>query len=128
MKKRYLCPHCEAVLNPNVKVVFTVANDGRRGILLLNARPGDYGLIADPSLEMCKGDVADFFCPVCNADLASKSDPHFVEIHMRRGDGPVSLVEFSRTYGKHATFIVDGRNVQSFGEDAEDYDTNFFGH
>ncbi len=128
MKKRYLCPHCEAVLNPNVKVVFAVTNGGRRGLLLLDARPGDYGLIADPTLEMSKGDVADFSCPVCSTDLVSKSDSHFVEIHMRRGDGPVSLVEFSRTYGEHATFIVDGRNVQSFGEDAEDYDTNFFGH
>ena len=38
-------------------------------------------------------------------------------------------MEFSRTYGEHATFIVDGQEVTAYGEDADDYqDVNFFGH
>jgi len=129
MRKNYLCPHCRAVLNPNVKVVFVVESGDRRELMLLNARPGDYGFIADPGFPMVEGRAVVFRCPVCDADLASASAPEFAEI-LRVDDGGREVrVEFSRVYGRHATFIVDGREVTAFGEDAEDFeDLNFFGH
>lgn len=132
MKKTYLCPHCRAVLNPNVKIVFVIANEGKRGLLLLNAKPGDYGLIADPTFPLEERDLVDFLCPVCDADLKSTSDgdaEDFAEIIQAQESGREVRVEFSRVFGTHATFIVDGREVSSFGEDAESYgDVNFFGH
>ena len=37
-------------------------------------------------------------------------------------------VEFSRVFGTHATFVIDGDEVQAYGDDAEDFNaTNFFG-
>ena len=37
-------------------------------------------------------------------------------------------VEFSRIYGKQATFIFDGEDVISFGDDADNLgELNFFG-
>ncbi len=129
MKKNFRCPHCRAVLNPNVKIVFVVSWNERRGLLLLNARPGDYGLIADPDFSLEAGDVCDFFCPVCDTNLESKSSADFVEVVLDHGNTTESKVEFSRMFGKHATFIIDGREVSSYGEDAGDFgELNFFGH
>jgi len=129
MKKNFRCPHCRAVLNPNVKIVFIVAKGDHRGLLLLNARPGDYGLIADPDFSLAAGDVCDFFCPVCDANLVSEASDDFAEIVLVHDNNTESKVEFSRTFGKHATFIIDGREVSSYGDDAGDFgDLNFFGH
>ncbi len=48
---------------------------------------------------------------------------------MSEGSSEDVKVEFSRIYGEHATFIVDGKDVTSFGENAHDFqDINFFGH
>jgi len=129
MKKRYLCPHCEAVLNPNVKIVLLAKTEDVRGLMLLNAKPGDYGLIFDPEFSLEEGEMVEFACPVCGGDLRSAADPHFVEILLDLGGASYSKVEFSRIYGEHATFIIDGRQVEAFGEDAPDFeDINFFGH
>ena len=129
MKKRFLCPHCDAVLNPNVKIVFAVRKGEARGLMLFNTKPGDYAFIADPRFELEEGETVDFLCPVCASDLTSSADDHFVEILLDQGDGALSKVEFSRVFGEHATFIVDGKHMQSFGEDAHDFDDiNFFGH
>ena len=128
MKKSYLCPHCKAVLNPNVKIIFVVNDGERRGLILLSAKPGDYRLIADPGFPLTKGKPVVFHCPVCDTSLTSAANDHFVEIMLDQGDPKMSTVEFSRVFGEHATFILDGKEMTSFGEDADDYgDVNFFG-
>ena len=129
MKRRYLCPHCRAVLNPNVKVVCVVDDGERRGLVLLSARPGDYRMIADPRLGLREGTLCTFYCPVCGHSLTSAADDHFAELLLDRDEGEPVRVEFSRVFGEHATFIVDGREVTAYGEDADDYeDVNFFGY
>ena len=128
MKKTYHCPHCNAVLNPNEKVIFVVDDGGRRGLMLLSAKPGDYRLIADPDFPLVQGAAADFTCPVCRTSLISAANEHFVEIRLDQGGGGLSTVQFSRVFGEHATFIIDGRELVRYGEDAEDFeDVNFFG-
>ncbi len=128
MKKSYLCPHCRAVLNPNVKIVLAVDAGGERGLVLLSAKPGDYRFIADPRLGLREGTFCEFFCPVCSASLTSPADDHFAELLLDRGEGEPGRVEFSRVFGEHATFIVDGRDVTAYGENADDYrNVNFFG-
>ncbi len=128
MKKTYLCPHCNAVLNPNEKIVFIVDDGDQRGLLLLSAKPGDYRLIADPNFPLVKGRVATFICPVCTKSLTSPVNDNFVEIKLDQGGNALSTVEFSRVFGEHATFILDGREMAAFGEDADDLDDiNFFG-
>lgn len=128
MKKSYLCPECRAVLNPNKKLIFVVRNGEARGLMLLSARPGDYRLIVDENLPLESGDLCEFHCPVCSASLTSRRHDQFCELLMDKGELVPSLVEFSRVYGKHATFILDGRDLTAFGEDADDFETtNFFG-
>ncbi|MBU0740716.1 hypothetical protein KKG45_10590 [bacterium] len=128
MKKAYICPHCKAVLNPNVKIIFVVDDGKHRGLILLSARPGDYRLIVDPNFPLVKGEKATFHCPVCDASLTSRVNENFVEIQLDHGGIEPSTVEFSRVFGEQATFILDGTEMTAFGEDADDFgDVNFFG-
>ena len=131
MKKNFTCPHCDAVLNPSVKIILTVAYRNRKGMILLSPQPGNYKIICDRSVEesLKPGAKVRFGCPVCHADLTSPGNDKFTELHMGApGQEPVK-VEFSRVFGKHATFVFDGDEVQTYGEDVEDFGgTNFFGY
>jgi len=128
MKKTYLCPHCNAVLNPNEKIIFIVDDGENRGLMLLSAKPGDYRLIVDQNFTLEKGRMATFSCPICSHSLTSAVNDKFAEIKLNQGGSALSTVEFSRVFGEHATFIIDGQEMAVYGEDADDMgDVNFFG-
>lgn len=130
MKNTYLCPHCGTVLNPSVKILLVARHHDRRGLLLLSPQPGNFKYVCDRSLEegLKPGDVVAFSCPVCTFDLTSVADHRFAELVLRTPGHADRKVEFSRAYGTHATYVIDGRSATSFGEDSTDGDpTNFFG-
>lgn len=130
MKNIYACPHCETVLNPSVKILLVVTYKKQKGMILLSPQPGNFHFICDPSLEgeLDAGALVTFSCPVCSADLTSPRDDEYVELNLLNPGRDPRRVEFSRIYGKHATFIIDGDDVASFGPDVEDpSSTNFFG-
>ncbi|PID78601.1 hypothetical protein CSB20_14325 [bacterium DOLZORAL124_64_63] len=130
MKKTFACPHCRSVLNPSVKILLTVRHAQKQGMILLSPQPGNYKFICDPTVEadLKPGVALDFFCPVCAKNLESPSNKKFVEIFLRTPGGRECKVEFSRLYGTHATFIVDGDEITTFGDDVQDFgQTNFFG-
>ena len=58
MNYEYSCPHCQCVLNPNVRVVLVGHFEGRRGLVLLSSKLGDYQLICDRGLRIICGCVA----------------------------------------------------------------------
>lgn len=130
MKNTFVCPHCQAVLNPSVKILLAVRYNKKRGMILLSPQPGNYKYICDASVEAAikPGAALNFYCPVCAEDLTSPSDKKFVELHLQDPRGGLRKVEFSRVYGTHATFVVDEDQVTPYGEDVEDFrPTNFFG-
>ena len=130
MKNLFLCPHCQAVLNPNVKILLVVRYRKKQGMILLSPQPGNYNIIWDNNvLEGVKeGSTLTFCCPVCGDELTSPADKKFAFLHLERPGQDLKRVEFCRIYGKHATFIVDGENVTSYGDDVDHFDnTNFFG-
>jgi len=45
MKRMYSCLKCKATLNPNVKLILTMAKDRRRSLILLSPQPGNYSVI-----------------------------------------------------------------------------------
>ena len=51
MKKNFTCPHCDAVLNPSVKILLTVSYRNRRGMILLSPQPGNFKFILDKTVE-----------------------------------------------------------------------------
>lgn len=126
---RFLCPHCKAILNPGTKVVLRVSHSAQTGLVLLAATLGDYEVILAPGFPITEGDEADFSCPVCLAELTSPAHPAFIEILRERLDGGHDRVEFHRTYGRHATFVVTlDEQIEAFGEHAAaNSPMNFFG-
>ncbi len=130
MKNTFVCPHCQGVLNPNVKILLVAAAKRRKGMILLSPQPGNYKYICDSSLQDAfqEGKTITFSCPMCATDLTAEGNPKFAHLELHVTGHKPRQIEFSRVFGAHATFIVDGNDVTSFGDDAEDFDgTNFFG-
>ena len=130
MKNLYVCPHCGATLNPNVKIILVLHHRGRRGLLLLSPQPGNFKFVLDPDLAagLQPGTAVKFTCPACAADLTSRVNRKFAVLHLVTAGQAPRRVEFSRVYGTHATFIVSETGVKGYGADVEDYRrVNFFG-
>ena len=130
MKNIYACPHCSTVLNPSVKILLVARHHDRRGMILLSPQPGNFKYLCDPTLEdgLKAGDLVAFSCPVCTMDLTSVADHRFAELVLRTTGHGDRKVEFSRAFGTHATYVIDGQDALAYGEDAaEDEATNFFG-
>jgi len=128
MRRIYSCPHCDATLNPNVKIVLTAANRGHRGLILLSPTPGNYDLRQADDLDLRPGDLVDLMCPICGANLASDVNPCLAEVGFELEGGTTrGKVDFSRKVGEHATYVVTRENIRSYGENADRYSGNFFG-
>lgn len=127
MKRQYRCPHCDATLNPNVKVVLTAVNRGKRALMLLSPQPGNYDVLSVDDLDLREGDIVDYFCPICGASLTSNVNECLAEIDMVMEGGTRSRVDFSRKVGERATYVVTNESIQSYGEDVDRYPANFFG-
>jgi transcription elongation factor Elf1 len=130
MKNVFTCPHCQSVLNPSVKILLVISYRKKKGMILLSPQPGNYKFICDPSVEKNLKDGAKvrFSCPVCTEDLTSPANNQLAELQMQATTQEPRRVQFSRIYGKQATFVYDGEDVTAFGEDADNVEpTNFFG-
>jgi len=130
MKNEYRCPHCQAVLNPSVKVLLVVGFRKKKGMILLSPQPGNFKSICDQSVSSAvkDGDKVTFSCPVCAEALTSPKNKDFCELILGGTGQKDRLVEFSRIFGRHATFIIDGDDVSTFVGDDDDPDqVNFFG-
>jgi hypothetical protein len=130
MKNVYLCPHCSANLNPNVKIILLVSHRRRKGLILLSPQPGNFKYVCDQHVgEVLKaGARVTFACPVCQADLTSGVHSGFSELYLDVGGRVPERVFFSRKFGTHATFVTKGDVVATYGEDADEFaKINFFG-
>ncbi len=128
MKRTYFCPECRAILNPNVRLILTMARGRRRNLILLSPQPGNYSVIVPADVSLRNGEEVDFFCPACGKNLRSEANTHLAEIGFRLEDGTRGRVNFSRKYGEHATYFVTNEQIRSYGENAAIYgDANFFG-
>ncbi len=128
MKRTYFCLKCGATLNPNVKLILTMAKGRRRNLILLSPQPGNYSVILPGDVSLRQGEEVEFFCPACGGNLRSEASAHLAEIGFRLEDGSKGRVNFSRKFGEHATYFVTREQVRSYGENAAIYgDANFFG-
>ena len=130
MKNVFTCPHCQTVLNPSIKILLVISYKKFKGMILLSPQPGNYKFICDKSVEthLKPGAKIKFSCPVCTKDLTSRSNSQMAELMLTSPNREPRRVEFSRVYGKHATFIFDGEEIAHFGDDADDLGLgNFFG-
>ena len=130
MKNIYACPHCQTVLNPSVKILLVVRYKKMKGMILISPQPGNFKFICDSTMHdsLNPGSLVSFSCPVCSADLTSAHDDKFAELSLLTPGRESRQIEFSREFGKQATFIIDGDDVTIFGRDVDESSgKNFFG-
>lgn len=126
MKRTYECPHCNAVLNPNVKIVLRAQLKKRTGLFLFSPKPGNYDVFIPQGFNLVEGTRVEFACPVCGTDLTSSKGKTWAEIRFSTSTGVKGSVVFSKIYGAHATCFITEEQVRWYGEDAREY-TNFWG-
>ncbi len=124
MSLDYCCPHCHAVLNPNVRVILAAVFEGQRGLVLMSSKLGDYQLICDKGFcsRVEAGDTVEFHCPACSESLTSKKLDQFCELVMVDDEMPdqkPAKVLFSRVCDERATFVFDGDSLKEYGEAAQ---------
>ena len=121
MSWTYGCPKCKAMLNPHDTVILTAQRGDTRTLLGLHPEPGNYQIYVPPNIEMGEGDVFEFFCPVCQANLKTEENENLIGIEMLGPENP-RLVLFSRIFGERATLVVAGSSVETeHGEHADRY-------
>jgi len=129
LKINYLCPHCRAYLRVWNNIIFIIksASKDLQGILLLNPDLGNYDFIHHSSVKFEEGDMLDFFCPVCRADLsATDINRNLATILMTDEDNKEFDVYFSKICGEHSTFLIhDDDIVEKYGKDSSAY-VNYF--
>jgi len=125
----YLCPHCRSYLRIWNNIILTAKSksEKKQGILLLNPELGNYDFIHHISLKFVEGEMVDFICPVCHADLtATEINEHLARILMTDENEKEYDVYFSKICGEHSTFKIRKDDIiEKYGEDSSAY-LNYF--
>ena len=129
LKLNYLCPHCRSYLRVWNNIIFIIKSIPRdlQSILLLNPELGNYDLIHHSSIEFEEGEMLDFICPVCRADLtAIEIHRNLVRIIMIDENNKEFDVYFSKICGEPSTFLIHKDDiVEKYGEESSVY-VNYF--
>jgi hypothetical protein len=128
MRNDYLCPHCRGHLKVHEHIVFLArkGNDDQ-GLVFLSPELGDYRPVSHPTFKLEEGKHYDFFCPMCQADLAAgEISENLARIIKVDDDGVESYVLFSEIAGEKCTYVIHNDDIEAYGEDQARY-MNFFG-
>ncbi len=129
LKENYLCPHCNSHLRVWNNIIFTIMSNKnkKRGLLLLNPELGNYSYLSHASLKFEDGEIVEFFCPVCQTNLAAKEiNENLIKIAMIDENGKEYEIFFSKIAGEHSTFKIEKDNIlENFGDDVSSY-YNYF--
>lgn len=124
----FKCPKCLGHLNVAGKLIFaTRTKSNHKGLIMLSPNVGDYKYAHHDNYHLKKGELVDFHCPLCGIDLSSSKHKEQAMILMvNEEDRSEFELYFSKVAGNNSTYIVSNEKVESFGEDALDYeDLNF---
>lgn len=117
-----MCPHCEGQLKVGDYIIFATRTSGKnRGLLLLHPEVGNYSSLKHPSYAFKKGDVLEFFCPLCQSSLASDIDKNLAHVLMIDDQHKKHEIYFSSIAGEHSTYGVSDNEVWSTGEHSSRY-------
>ncbi len=115
----FLCPKCKGHLRVGDHIVFKVKNNkNQSAVLLLSPKIGNYSSLKHPTFEFSKGEILEFYCPLCNRILKSDIHENLALVLMKDETGKSFVVYFSQVAGEHSTYEVDGDSVHITGEDA----------
>jgi hypothetical protein len=111
----------------NIILIVKSVSRNLQCILLLNPKIGNYDLIHHSSIEFNEGEMLDFNCPVCRADLTAFGiHKNLVRIIMINRNNIEFDVYFSKICGEHSTFVIHKDDIiEKHGEDSSAY-VNYF--
>ncbi|MFP4019875.1 MAG: hypothetical protein ACLFUH_11565 [Bacteroidales bacterium] len=122
MTNEFICPHCSSYLNVADNVIFSVeSEDGSQGLLLLHPDIGNYSIATNPHFKIEEGKKYEFYCPVCNAELASEINKNLSRVIMKDPKNNEYEVLFSKIAGEKSTYTIVGENVNIHGDDSANY-------
>ena len=130
--KEYLCPKCKGHLNAGGYIIFSTRNKRhQQGLILLHPEVGSYEYKHHNNYGFEKGEMVDFFCPICQANLETKKNKDYAGITMIDHQNEEYEVMFSREAGKRSTVVVSNDEAEAFGDhhmDLEDLiEEEYFG-
>lgn len=119
----YVCPSCKGQLKIDGKIIFSTRTlDKKVGLILMDPKMGEYSYVHHPSFEFIKGELVEFYCPICHANLEcndkNENLAHVIMIDKRNEEHDIL---FSRRAGEHCTFKIKGSDIESFGKDSYIY-------
>ncbi len=122
MKIDYQCPRCHGHLLIEHHLILAVKYKKEQGMLLLmNPEVGNYETLYHPSNEIIKGELYDFFCPICHYRLRSDLNENLAMVLMTDTNKKQYELHFSRVAGQKSTYKIMGKSVEHFGIDAPHY-------
>ena len=122
MSNFFICPFCEGHLKVGDYIIFSTRTSGKKkGLLLLHSEVGNYSSLKHPSYAFKKGDSLEFYCPLCQASLASDIDKNLVHVLMIDEQHEQHEIYFSRIAGEYSTYKVSEDEVWSTGEHSSRY-------
>lgn len=117
----YICPYCNARLNPNQTLILLAEHDSLRILVGFHPEPGNYEIYFPADAGLKQGQVWDFFCPVCRADLKIGEDEKMCAVTMLEPEVSRRVL-FSRVAGEHATYVIYDQELEHrYGKDAQGY-------
>ena len=128
MKNDFLCPYCKGLLNVRDYIVLSVnTGSGKKGMVFLSPKLGNYDTITHPDFKIKKGEHLDYFCPICHANLAAiEFNENLAKVFMTDESQKVYEIVFSEIAGEHCTYKLVDSHIESYGESSRKY-MNFFG-
>lgn len=123
MEISYLCPHCKGAINAKKNIILSVSSaDKQIGLALLHEEIGNYTVALSPTLKINSGDIVDFFCPICHAELNTSKGDNLARFLRIDDNGSEASVVISREYGERCTFTLDDhKKVKTYGESVRKY-------
>lgn len=127
-KNDFICPHCRGHLRPSEKIIFSVrTREGKSAMILLSPVPGEYNIEKHYTFKLKQGEHLEIFCPICHTGLSSPEEHiNLAKIIMIDNKGEEYDIVFSKIVGERCTYLVHGKEVESYGPDASEY-FNYWG-
>ena len=122
MHNDYKCPKCHGNIRVRDNVILSAKNKGYPGgLVMLHPEPGNYEVITHPSFQYEKGDVIEFFCPICHHNLESSKHLNLAMVSMTDDTGVEFDIYFSKIAGEQSTLKMIGEHMEMFGEHSNGY-------
>ena len=122
MYNDYKCPKCYGNIRVGDNIILSAKNKELPGaVVLLHPELGNYSVFHHPSFKYEKGDIIEFFCPICHHNLDSSKHMNLAMVIMTDENNQDFDIYFSKVTGEKSTLKMIGEHMEVFGQHSEEY-------